>query len=300
MTGVWHPACVCRCGRLWRDAGAWSCGGCGAGVDARGILRWLSANQREAAEPFLAQYRHVRARDGYRVSHPEYYRNLPDVPAGDPQRVVWQVRRESYRRFQHLLHARFRQGGATVLDLGAGSGWLSARLARMHCRPVAVDLLDDECDGLGASRHFEIAFPRVQADFDDLPFAPRQFDAIVFNGSLHYAPAVAATLTRVAPLLSPGGIVVVMDSPVFDTARDGRLMCARNRARFQRDYGLAAPAQPGEGFLTLTGLAGCARALGREPHFFESRGPFRWAAGRWVTRVRHGLVPPRFGVWMAT
>ena len=296
---AWNPVCVCRCGRRLLEDG-WRCVACARRYDSGdGVLRWLSDAGRQAREPFVTQYRAIRGRDGYRQDSPEYYRGLPDVPESDPQFVVWQVRRESFERLRKLLLGRFRRGAPTVLDLGAGNGWLSSRLAEAGCRPVAVDVLDDERDGLGACRHYCTAFPRVQADFDDLPFAVRQFDAVIFNGSIHYAPDVSATLFRAGALLAPGGALAVVDSPAFVCETDGDLMCARNRERFRRDYGVPSPEQPGEGYVTLGRLDAGATALGLEPHFFESRGPMRWAAGRMITRVRHGLVPPRFGVWMA-
>lgn len=296
---AWAPVCVCRCGRPL-IADGWRCDACAWAYDAGdGILRWLSSSSKTAREPFAAQYRAVRERDGYRQGGPEYYRGLPEVPPDDPQFVVWQVRRESFTRLNHLLLSRFRHDAPAVLDLGAGNGWLSNRLAQAGCRPVAVDVLDDPHDGLAACAHYDISFPRVQADFDDLPFAARQFDAVIFNGSLHYAPDVAATLMRAAALLAPGGALAVVDSPAFLREADGELMCARNRERFRRDYGIASPAQPGEGYVSLPRLAAAAASLRLEPHFFESRGPFRWAAGRMFTRVRHRLVPPKFGVWMA-
>jgi SAM-dependent methyltransferase len=294
------PACVCRCGGLL-VADGWRCAACAHIYDSGdGVLRWLSDARRAAAGEFLRQYRTVRERDGYRVLDGNYYRALPDVVHDDAQHVVWQVRRESFARLRQLLLSRFRNGSPSVLDLGAGNGWLSNRLTQEGCRAVAVDLLDDELDGLGACRHYDRTFPRVQADFDDLPFAARQFNAVVFNGSLHYAPDVAATLSRAATLLAPGGALAVVDSPAFIKDSHGQQMCARNQARFRREYGVVSPAQPGEGYVTLGRLAIAARAMGREPHFFESRGPLRWAAGRVVTRVRHGLIPPKFGVWMAT
>jgi SAM-dependent methyltransferase len=296
---AWNPVCVCRCGRPLLDD-PWQCVACARGYDSGdGVLRWLSAAGRAAREPFVTQYRAIRERDGYRQASPEYYRALPDVPADDPQFVVWQVRRESFARLRTLLLSRFRNGAPAVLDLGAGSGWLSNRLAQAGCRPVAVDVLDDERDGLGACRHYGVEFPRVLADFDDLPFAARQFDAVIFNGSLHYSPDVSATLARAGTLLAPGGVLSVVDSPAFANESDGDSMCARNRERFRRDYGVASPEQPGEGFVTLPVLDAGAVAMGLQPHFFESRGPLRWAAGRFVTRVRHQLVPPKFGVWMA-
>jgi SAM-dependent methyltransferase len=298
MTG-WSPACLCRCGRPLLEE-PWRCVSCACAYDSGdGVLRWISDTSRASRARFADQYRAVRERDGYCQDSPEYYRALPDVPATDPQFVVWQVRRESFVRLRKLLLGRFRHDPPRLLDLGAGNGWLSHRLAQDGCRPVAVDVLDDPRDGLGACVHYGIHFPRVQADFDDLPFAPRQFDAVIFNGSLHYSPNVSATLARTGFLLAPGGVLAVVDSPAFHCEADGSSMCARNRERFRREYGVASPEQPGEGYVTFQRLDAAATSLSLEPHFFESRGPFRWAAGRVFTRVRHRLVPPKFGVWMA-
>lgn len=294
------PACVCRCGRPLLPDG-WRCVCCQRAYDnGDGVLRWLSEAGQSAVGPFLRQYREVRERDGYRVRVPAYYRALPSVGAHDPQWAVWQVRRESFVRLRRLLLSRFPHGAPTVLDLGAGCGWLSNRLAEVGCRPVAVDVLDDEYDGLGACRYYDQAFSRVHAGFDDLPFAARQFDAVVFNGSLHYAPDVSATLLRAATLLAPGGVIAVVDSPMFRSPLGGELMCKRTLERFRRDYGLASPALPGEGYVTRVRLDAVARTLGREPHFFESRGPARWALGRLIVRWRSRQVAPKFGVWIAT
>jgi len=248
---------------------------------------------------FLAQYRAVRERDGYRQGSPEYYRALPWTPDTDPQHAVWQVRQRSFERFRKMVRARFCRATPALLDLGAGNGWLSYRMTLDGCRAVAVDIHDDDRDGLGARRYYDVPFGCVRADFDDLPFAPRQFDVVVFNGSLHYAPNVRATLTRVAPLVAPGGVIAVIDSPMFECVKDGRLMRDRTRQRFQREYGVAEPIEPGEGFLLFSTLAGTARALGFDAHFFESRGGMQWTLGRLAGRVRHGIQPASFGVWWA-
>lgn len=272
----------------------------GLPVDERdGILRCLSAERQAALTAFLTQYRRVRDRDGYRVAAPEYYQALPWTSKEDPQHAVWQVRQRSFERFRQMVLSRFRTHAPTVLDLGAGSGWLSHRMTRDGCRAVAVDIHDDDRDGLGAGRHYTVSFCRVQADFDELPFAPRQFDVVVFNGSLHYAPNVTATLTRVAPLVAPGGIIAVIDSPMFECAVAGQSMRDRTRERFQRDYGIDEPVEPGEGFLLFSTLADTARALGFDAHFFESRGGMRWTLERVAGRVRRGIRPASFGVWWA-
>ena len=127
---------------------------------------------------------------------PDYYRMLPCVVARRSTPAEWRVRRDSFAHLQrHVLPANG-HGPMRVLDLGAGSGWLSHRLAAVGHRVVAVDRLDDEADGLGACRHYPVPFAAVQADFDALPFEPSQFDLVVFDGSLHYAPDPAATLAE--------------------------------------------------------------------------------------------------------
>jgi SAM-dependent methyltransferase len=198
-----------------------------------------------------------------------------------------------------MVRSRFHRQPPTLLDLGAGSGWLSHRMCHDGCRVVAVDIHDDAMDGLGAARHYGDLFCRVQADFDDLPFAPRQFDVVVFNGSLHYAPNVRATLTRVRALVAPGGVLAVIDSPMCESVAQGQSMRERTRERFRREYGVAEPIEPGEGFLLFSSLSDTARTLGFEALFFESRGGLQWTLGRLAGRVRRGIQAPRFGVWWA-
>src|SRR5260370_16718616 len=105
---------------------------------------------------------------------------------------------------------RFTGRPLRILDLGAGSGWLSARLTEVGHSCVAVDWLDDAEDGLGAIRHYPIRFTCVQADFDDLPLAPGQFDVAIFNASLHYSNDPARTLRQPRAMLPPGRTMPVL------------------------------------------------------------------------------------------
>jgi len=180
----------------------------------------------------------------------------------DAHAAAWRVRRETYG---HLLRRCFAHAPqqVRVLDLGAGCGWLSHRLAALGHRPVSVDLLDDETDGLGVVKYYGVRFAAVQADFNRLPFAPEQFDVVVFNESLHYAANAAATLGHARRVLAPGGALVVMDSPM--------------RASFGAD------------------LTSAAAALGLDAAFVESRGPL-------VRRLRRRLslrAAAARGLWVA-
>jgi SAM-dependent methyltransferase len=250
-------------------------------------------------EPFLRQYRAVRARDGYRENTPEYYRMLPAVTREDPRAAEWRIRRESYAHFQRRALPGVWQGPIRALDLGAGSGWLSHRLASFGHRAVALDQLDDEADGLGACRHYSASFVAVQADFDALPFEPAQFDVVILNGSLHYSPGPAATLGEARRMLAPGGSLVVMDSPMFSKVRDGQAMVDAQLRSFASDYGVTEVVRPGVGFLTFGDLERVTSALGLRGRFFPSRGSIRWRMSRHMAWLRLRRAPAAFGVWVA-
>src|SRR5262245_2819195 len=222
---MWLPQFVCpecRASLVQDTAGGVLCAACQQRYERRdGIYRFLSRSRSDGAAAFTQQYRAVREQDGYRATAPEYYRMLPVVAQNNPRADEWRIRRESYAHFQQRALPGVWQGPIRALDLGAGSGWLSHRLASFGHYAVAVDRLDDEVDGLGACRHYPVTFAAVEADFDALPFEPAQFDVVILNSSLHYSPDPAATLAEAKRMLVNGGSLVVMDSPMFASARDG-------------------------------------------------------------------------------
>jgi SAM-dependent methyltransferase len=299
---VWLPRFACpECSAAVLADGdeAVVCNACGRRFARRGgVWRFLSAARSERLAPFIRQYRAVRQQEGYRATAADYYRRLPTVPASDPHAGDWQIRRETYH---HLLGHVLAAGPLPlrVLDLGAGSGWLSHRLSALGHRAVAVDALDDDLDGLGAARFYETPFAAVQADFDALPFAPAQFDLVVFNGSLHYAADTAGTLERAHRMLAPDGALVVMDSPMFGADRDGSQMVGDALRRFTVDCGISDAVQQGIGYVTFAALATIAERLNLRPQFVPSRGPLAWRLRRNLARFRLRRAPAAFGLWVA-
>jgi SAM-dependent methyltransferase len=275
---VWLPrfSCPdCRTELVETGFERFACARCGRVFDRRGgVWRFLAATPGPYLEPMIRQARIAGQRGGRRPAPPDYYRRLPTVLPGDPQAREWQVRRETYH---HLLGHVLATGPSPmrIVDLGAGTGWLSHRLTVLGHHAVAVDAIDDDVDGLGATQLYASGFPAVQADFDALPFAPGQFDLVVFNRSLHYSADTAATLERAHRLLVPGGALVVMDSPMFRGEADGA-----DR-------------------LTLARLAGIAARLALQPQFVPSRGSLAWRLRRGVAHVRHRQAPAAFGLWVA-
>jgi 2-polyprenyl-3-methyl-5-hydroxy-6-metoxy-1,4-benzoquinol methylase len=274
------------------------CDRCGQRYERRDeIWRFLTEARAALFEPFIRQYRLVRAREGYRVSSPDYYRDLPHVAADHPHAAEWRIRRETYEHLQRdVVHAAGRR--LRVLDVGAGNGWLSHRLASQGHEVAAVDAIADSADGLGAARHYDARFLAVEASFDALPFAPGQFDLVVFNGSLHYACDVAATLRAAWRMLVRGGVLAVMDSPMFDDEASGEEMVGEMARRFETAYGIADVVRTGAGYLTFASLAEIATALGGRARFVRSRGPVTWRVGRQIARLRLGRAPAAFGLWI--
>lgn len=302
MTGAWEPRFACpACGTPAPSTpSGFSCPDCRRQFDrCHGVYRALTPERLAEAEPFLGQYRAVREREGYRQTSPAYYRALPEVPSDDPHAGEWLVRRESYRRLRREVVRASRTTALRVVDLGAGPGWLSHRFALDGCRTVAVDLLDDAEDGLGACRCYPVPILTVQADFEALPFAPAQFDVVVFNGSLHYARDIRGALTRARRVLAPGGVLAVVDSPSFRDEADGVAMVTDKIRRFRRDYGMAEVVHPQTGFLTFDQLAREAGRLDLRARFYPSRGPLGWRVRRSVSQLTMRRAAAAFGVWVA-
>ena len=105
---------------------------------------------------------------------------------------------------------------------------MSYRLALRGHLPVAVDLLTNEQDGLGAAINYTRAvdplFPRVQAELERLPFPSFGFDLVIFNASFHYSEDYECTFAEALRCTRRGGVVVIADSPWYAKEESGERM----------------------------------------------------------------------------
>ncbi len=266
------------------------CARCGESYVLKGgIWRFLPPERRKAHEGFLCRYRAVRSPEGWGSPDSAYYRKLPFVPRDDPQSRIWRIRSKSFRSFTRLFGAAM---PLRVLDAGAGNCWLSNRLMLLGNTVASVDISDDPHDGLGAGGHYATRPKSYQAEFDHLPFRSGQFDMVLFNGSLHYTPALTPTLSEAGRVLRSQGRIVIMDSPLYSDAASGRAMVKEMEEK------RAQAGEPGAhiGFLTETLLraacseAGlCARFLCPDANWHQR------LRRRWV-RLRIGREPARFPI----
>jgi SAM-dependent methyltransferase len=250
-----------------------------------------------AVAQFTREYTAVRRAEGWGSSDRAYYQALPfrDLTGRFPG--IWRIRARSYATFvEHVLEPLERHGPLHILDLGAGNGWLSNRLAlRGHC-VTAIDLMDDPLDGLGAARHYASPFAPLLAEFDHLPIADQHMDVAVFNASLHYSTDYADTLREALRVLHPHGTLVILDSPMYFDPTSGARMVQERQARFMATYGFASNALPSEHFLTPAKLHELSERLHLNWQVHQPGLDWRSALGRTVGGIRARREPARFPV----
>ncbi len=218
---------------------------------AAGIPRLVKTERADSVRAFAREYSEVWRKDGWGGSDPAYLLALPYRDTSGRGSAKW---RAKARSLDTLLPYVDRVGPRTVADLGCGMGWLAYHLARRGLQVYALDAVVDDVLGLQAAGEYlrhGVSFERVQGEITSPPFLNGVLDMVIYNASLHYAPSASDALSEAARILRPGGIAVVMNSPVHEDADSA----ARAEADF-RDH--------------LQGL-GASDALVRTYHHFVRR-----------------------------
>ena len=251
---------------------------------------------------FIADYERIRRAEGRGSTHAAFYLNLPYKDITSANSKQWAIRARSFSYLlEHILGLTGR--GQSVLDQGAGNGWMSYRLALAGYQPVAVDLLTNEEDGLGAAIHFcrqlPRPFPRVRAEMDHLPFQDAQFDTIIFNASLHYSEDYEATLREALRCTKPGGSLIVCETPWYSRMESGRQMLKEREANFLKQYGTASNSLHSCGFLTDTRLRILERQLNIQWSVHQPYYGFNWAMRPVIAKLRNLREPSQFRIYVA-
>lgn len=202
--------------------------------------------------------------------------------------------------------------GLDVVELGCGTAYFSARLAKLGARPVGVDPTPAQ---LATARRLMaetgIEFPLVEAPAEDVPLADESFDLAFseYGASLWAVPE--RWLAEAHRLLRPGGrLVFLVNSPLLyvcmpDTgAAEERLLRPQfggfGRTEWPGEEGVEHLAPHGE-WIRLLRAAGFeidslhelqAPADARTHHYYDmvtAEWARRWPAEDvWVARKRSG------------
>lgn len=105
-----------------------------------------------------------------------------------------------------------------VLELGAGTGFLSINLALAGCLDGAELTVTDISTGMldvcveNGRRHGVTLHPQP-GDAEALPFPDASFDLVLGHAFLHHLPDPAAALAEAHRVLVPGGTLVIAGEP---------------------------------------------------------------------------------------
>ncbi len=271
----------------------------------RGIWTALTPARQEHFRQFICEYEHVRSDEGRGSNLAAYYLALPFRDLSGRNQGQWTIRARSFRYLENqiLSHMERSMPALDVLDLGAGNAWLDYRLALRGHRPVAVDLLTNNTDGLGAATHYlerlPGLFPRFQAEFTSLPFLDAQFDCVIFNASFHYSESYENALGEAIRCLRPGGWVIITDSPWYAKEDSGRRMLEERRSFFVAKYGFASDSIRSLEYLTDERMNLLATRFGLTWQIHRPFYGFRWSLRPFIARLKRKREPSEFRIYVA-
>jgi len=292
-----------QCPRCRANINQLECQFCGLQMPIdNGIVNALPPDRAERFARFMGDYELIRTAEGRWGLQDDFYLSLPYKDLSGQNSKQWKIRARSFNYLmKHLLNADLEPDGGRILDLGAGSCWMSYRLALANYRPFAVDLLTNLRDGMGAAEHFRshlpAMFPRFQAELVRLPFQDEQFDAVIFNASFHYAENYVATLAEALRCVRSGGTVIISDTPWYSRDESGKRMMAERNSAFIERFGTASDSIKSLEYLTDERLHTLEEQLGIRWTIYRPRYGLKWAFRPLVARLRNRREPSRFRIY---
>jgi len=262
-----------------------------------GIWRFLLPESEAHYSRFIADYETVRREEGRGSPSANYYRALPFKDLTGRFKTDWRIRARSFDMLVKKTLTRIQdplERSLKVLDLGAGNGWLSNRLAAQGDRVIAVDLLANGQDGLGAWKYYENTFTPIQAEYNHLPVMDSFADVVIFNASFHYSENYAKTLQEALRVQSREGRIVIMDSPVYRRSDSGEKMVEEREVQFKEKYGIASDNLQSENFLTYARLKELAQKLNIQWRFLTPFYGLRWILRSPASMLLRRREPAKF------
>jgi SAM-dependent methyltransferase len=301
------PRCGTLLGRLPREGVTLICSHCSVNIPGvRGVWKALLPEREAHFARFVEDYQFIRSSEGRGSRSDDYYLALPDRDVSGRNSRQWAIRARTFRYIEHNLLPRvstLTNPKLNILDLGAGNGWLSYRLAKQGHAPTAIDLMTNDEDGLEAAEHYRkwlpSLFPRFQAEVDNLPFADSQFDLVIFNASFHYSENYEKTIAEAIRCGRPNGSIMIADSPWYSDEESGLRMLEERRALFLKRYGFPSDGLSSREYLTDERLQNLERWFGIEWQVHEPYYGIRWAMRPWVAKLRRRRTPSRFRIYAA-
>jgi SAM-dependent methyltransferase len=158
----------------------------------------------ESAEGVSLSDHAERNRAAWTGFAPEYAANAERAWSSEFNWGVWHVPEAELRALPDV-------SGKDTVELGCGTAYLSAWLARLGARPVGVDVTPAQLETARAMQaRFGLEFPLVEASAEAVPLEDASFDVAISE----YGASIWADPNRWIPeaarLLRPGGELVFL------------------------------------------------------------------------------------------
>jgi SAM-dependent methyltransferase len=298
-----HPRVCLQCPRCKTHVDGLSCSECAFRMKIHnGIVHALPPERAAYYARFISEYEQIRAAEGRGSQSEDFYLALPYKDLSGRNSQQWKIRSKSYDYLVTRVLKPWHDRGS-MLDLGAGNCWMSFRLSLLGYDPVAVDLLTNEHDGLGAAVHFNTRLPipilRFQAEAAYLPFQDEQFGVIIFNASFHYSEDYEATLREALRCLKPGGMMIISDTPWYSCEESGRQMITERHTLFRQRFGTASDSVNSLEYLTDERLSALENNLSIRWTVHTPWYGWKWAMRPWIAKLRGQREPSRFRIYVA-
>jgi SAM-dependent methyltransferase len=183
----------------------------------------------------------LRNREGWTQENAKYT-NAAAPRAWEAEEITWGVFGVPERDVQVLGEVR----GLDVVELGCGTAYFSAWLARRGARPVGVDVTPAQLDSARAmQQQFGLEFPLLEASAEDVPLSAETFDLALseYGASLWCDPE--KWVPEAARLLRPSGRLVFLTNSTL------AILCAPDEGRvgeqlLRDQFGMYRLEWPGE------------------------------------------------------
>ena len=141
--------------------------------------------------------------------------NLPETAVSHRHYYEWSVRKESCKNL--IAYLKKKNQFLKILEIGCGNGWLSHKLAEIPDTEVIG--LDINLTELQQAAHVftnsNLQF--VYGDIREHILESRQFDIIIFAGTIPYFSSLTEIIHSTLEKLAAGGEIHIMDSFLYNT-----------------------------------------------------------------------------------
>lgn len=195
---------------------------------------------------------------------------------------------------EHMVDAVQLPAGASIIDVGCGSGWTSLFLAEAGYRVLGYDLVP--ANVALARRRAALWHSRARfkvADMEDLPSGDPADAALVFD-ALHHSAQQRKALTSIASRLKPGGWLLLGEATWLHRYSGEARKVHKERGWLERGIDLTEL----KADLAVAGFGETRRFFqGTRPYESRGRG-FGWQLSRLV--AANFWVAPQAHLWLAT